>query len=75
MANQAKATKARSLVNTPNKITINQLKVLISTLKRKEDGSIPKTKALLLAKLYGWEERDTLTMEEEDTLMKEEAVS
>ena len=58
----------------PEKLTITQLKVFITQLKRKEDGSMPKTKELLIVKLVGWEAGGVIEVEKEVLMVKEEPV-
>ena len=48
--------------------------MFIAPLKRKEDGAISKTRALLLVRLDKWKMREMLTVEEEDAMVEEEAV-
>ena len=72
---QENATKVRSLGKPPEKLTVAQLNVLIAALKRREDKTIPKMNAILLAKLVKSKERDILTADEEFIMMEEEAES
>ena len=52
-----------------------QLKVLITLLKKNEDGAMPKMKASFLAKLIKREARVILTVEEEVIMVEEEVVT
>ena len=68
-----KAAEVKALGNTPDKLTITQIKTLLAPLKRKGDKALPTRKNELLTRLREWESREPLSAEEEMTLTAEEA--
>ena len=66
------ALDIKALRISSDKLTINQLKVLIAPLKRKGDGPMPTKKAVLLETLMLWEGRGMLTVDEEVAIAEAE---
>ena len=56
----SKANEIKSLGKSPDKLTIAQIKILLSPLKRKDDKAIPSKKDELLTRLKEWEGRAPL---------------
>ena len=60
-----KADKIRQLGKSQDEITVKELQVLITPLKRDGDLKVPTKKAELIARLREWEARGAVEVEEE----------
>ena len=67
-----KAYKNKALGETPDKLTISQLKVVLDPLNYKEGGAIPTNKKVLIKNLIKWEGRGMITVEDEVVMVEAE---
>ena len=70
LAKKAMSNKVKVLVKPPNKLAVAQLKALITPLRQKEDGVMPKMKALLLVNPIKWEARGIISVKEEIVMVQ-----